>query len=166
MPERATPAHTAIAYEFCDVLDEIADANAAGPGWAKVLASAAIASAAAYFPRAAKSVLGDTMVATYKSTAQKLPAKLKVVPTDVIDQAIERARVTATEVAKLGPDDAIAKEIDQFFTALAQKYGVAGSSGGGAKLTDSGDGSKLATKTARVDPLIAAIQSGGGWDGR
>jgi hypothetical protein len=165
-PQRPIPPYAEVMYDFCDVLERIAQQNAAGPGWAKVLASGAVSNAAAYFPGAAKSVLGAELVATHKSTAAKLPVRFKLAPVDVVDQALDRARMTATEAAKNGPDAAIAAEIDQFFTALAQKYGVAGSAGASATLTDSGDQSKLATKNTKVDPLVAAIQSGGNWDGR
>jgi len=83
-------------------------------------------------------------------SSEKVAKKLKAAQAvDVIDQALDRGRLTATEAAKLGPDTAIAKEIDQFFAALAQKYGVAGSTGGGTTLTDSGDQSKPTTKTAQ-----------------
>lgn len=149
MAER-TPAYMNSAYDFIDLLDRIALQNPAGRAWAQTLASSAISSAAAYFPRAAKAVLGDQRIATHKSAAANLPARLKEPPAaDVIDQALDRGRQTATEAAKLGPDSAIAKEIDQFFAALAQKYGVAGSVGGGSTLSDSGDQSKPATKTTK-----------------
>jgi len=82
-------------------------------------------------------------------SSEKVAKKLKAAQAvDVIDQALDRGRLTATEAAKLGPDTAIAKEIDQFFAALAQKYGVAGASGGGTTLTDQ---SKPVAKTAPLN---------------
>lgn len=151
------------AYDFLDVVDLARDPNAAH--WGEALLGQAIAQISAYFPKAAQKALGSDLVASYKAQAEKLPIRFKV-SIDVIDQALERGRMTATEVAKHGPDGAIADDIDRFFAALAKKYGVAGSSGASATLTDSGDQSKLATKTTKVDPLVAAIQSGGNWDGR
>lgn len=104
---------------------------------------------------------GETPAELGRRIGQQAVERFKAAPpVDVIDQAIERGRLTATEAAKNGPDATIAKEIEQFFTALAQKYGVAGGLGGaGGKLTDSGDQSKPVAKKAGPPSLKDMLDS-------
>jgi hypothetical protein len=135
MPHRPIPPHAAVAYEFCDLLDAIAETNTAGPSWAKTLASAAIASAATYFPRAAKTTLGDRLIATYKSAAATLPVKLKASPpVDDFDQLGQQIAAAArTQAMQAGSDRATI--MAHLRTVLAQLSDVQPK---GRTLTDQG----------------------------
>lgn len=156
-PQRPIPPHTSIAYDFCDVLDRIAQQKSVGPGWAKVIASAAVSLASSYFPQAAKAALGDQLVATHKSTAAQLPIAFKaaMTPADDFDRLGQQlADAARTAAMQSGADKTrVMQAVQAFIHQLAPV-------GGRATMTDSGDQSVVPSKKkqAPVDAFAAAFQ--------
>lgn len=66
------PQHMEAAYDYCDLIDEIASGGAVGRSWAKTFVSTAIAQAAKLYPKAAQKTLGDALVASYKADAKPI----------------------------------------------------------------------------------------------
>lgn len=145
-PQRPVPPHTAGAYDFVDVLDEIVAENRAGSAWAQALASDAITRAAALFPRAAKSVLGEQLIATHKSAAEQLPIRLKARYKVVGDPPPEVLAALDAAYTRLGSDWPATIAALQQLGAPAPAHA--------RTLTDQGASTLVETKRMEMPPLL------------
>lgn len=117
-PQKTMQPYEQAAYDFCDALDRISEQGRNGQAWAERLASQAITSALAYFPKTVTATLGATEVARHKSAAGQLPVKLKAA--DVFDTYAQQiAQAARARAGQLGGDvSAVEAQLDQFLQAL------------------------------------------------
>lgn len=140
MPTRPSPPpHTNTAYAYCDALDAI-EQQPGGRALAEALASDAIATAAAFFPRAVKTAVGEQELVIYKSAAATLPA-MRFKASDPIDVAYQQLRTAHAR----GDAGQIQAALQQLMTLVTPAAGTVG--------THLSDHEKGATKAAGLTPI-------------
>lgn len=155
------PQHMEAAYDYCDLIDEIASGGAVGRSWAKTFVSTAIAQAAKLYPKAAQKTLGDALVASYKADAKPIvTTKAPPMPADVIDAAIEELRAAATQAATRQGDKPIADVIRSLARQLVPE------ATGSGHVTDTNKTTKQAPKMIPLDQLLTGNAAGLGADAR